>query len=393
MLVADGRLEEADGALPPTGDLGDAGRPGDAALADRRRASTPSTRRRSALPAGRAPCLARASASVAWPPSSGVDAADLEARLRGLVRRELLVFEADPRVARARPVLLHPVLIAEVAYGTLARRERRTRHLAAARYFESSGGDELAAVLASHYLSAYEASAQGPKRKRSAPRRGVALRAAAERAAALGGHKQAAAMLEQALSVTSDAGERARLQEQRAIELYYAGRYDDANVAIHEAVETYRALGDIASRTRAQAWLGPILIHAGHLELAASELQSALNELPPDADPAARAELLAKLARVEYRLDHNERAIDVANQALAIAEHHRFVRTVADAMTSKGTALASLGRTFEAMNLMRGGMELAKREGDFDTAMRAGNNLGGGRLQRRRGTSGPRPRA
>ena len=167
------------------------------------------------------------------------------------------------------------------------------------------------------------------------------------------------------------------MQEQRAIELYYAGRYDDANIAIHEAVDTYRALGDTASRTRAQAWLGPILIHAGRLELAASELQSALNELPPDADPAARAELLAKLARVEYRLDHNERAIDLANQALAIAEHHRFVRTVADAMTSKGTALASLGRTFEAMNLMRGGMELAKREGDFDTTLRAGNNLGG----------------
>ena len=63
---------------------------------------------------------------------------------------------------------------------------------------------------------------------------------------------------------------------------------------------------DTASRTRTQAWLGPILIRAGPLELAAKELKGA-PELPADADPAARAELLAKLARVEYRLDHNER--------------------------------------------------------------------------------------
>ena len=35
-------------------------------------------------------------------------------------------------------------LIREVAYGTMARRDRRARHLAAARYFESLGDDELA---------------------------------------------------------------------------------------------------------------------------------------------------------------------------------------------------------------------------------------------------------
>src|SRR2546430_12163247 len=45
-------------------------------------------------------------------------------------------------------------LIREVAYNTLARRDRKTRHLAAARYFESLATDELAAGLAQHYLAA-----------------------------------------------------------------------------------------------------------------------------------------------------------------------------------------------------------------------------------------------
>ena len=39
-------------------------------------------------------------------------------------------------------------LIREVAYGTLAKRDRRSRHLAAARFFESLGEDELAGALA-----------------------------------------------------------------------------------------------------------------------------------------------------------------------------------------------------------------------------------------------------
>ncbi len=271
MLVADGRLEEADGRYRATGELGTLAVPQSLrALITARLDALPADDRRFLQDAS---VLGHSFGVGGLAAVSGVEGAGLEARLRGLVRRELLVFEADPRAPERGQYSFTQSLIAEVAYSTLARPERRARHLAAARYLESSGGDETAAVLAGHYLSAYEASAQGPEKEAVGAQARVALRAAAERAAALRGHKQAAAMLEQALSVTSDAGERARLQEQRAIELYYAGRYDDANVAIHEAVETYRTLGDTASRTRAQAWLGPILIHAGRLELAANELK------------------------------------------------------------------------------------------------------------------------
>ena len=55
-------------------------------------------------------------------------------------------------------------LIREVAYNTLAKRDRKVRHLAAARYFESLGTDELAGALAGHYLAAQRL------RRRRAPR-------------------------------------------------------------------------------------------------------------------------------------------------------------------------------------------------------------------------------
>ena len=67
-------------------------------------------------------------------------------------------------------------LIREVAYGTLARRDRRARHLAAARYFEAIGDDELAGALASHYVAAHEASDEGPEADAIAAQARLALR-------------------------------------------------------------------------------------------------------------------------------------------------------------------------------------------------------------------------
>ena len=69
---------------------------------------------------------------------AGMTADDLEPRLRGLVRREMLALETDPRSPERGQYAFVQALIREVAYGTLARRERRSRHLAAARHFEAA---------------------------------------------------------------------------------------------------------------------------------------------------------------------------------------------------------------------------------------------------------------
>jgi class 3 adenylate cyclase len=68
----------------------------------------------------------------------------LEPRLRALIGRDLLILDTDPRSPERGQYGFVQAVIREVAYETLAKRDRRTRHLAAARYFEALGDDELA---------------------------------------------------------------------------------------------------------------------------------------------------------------------------------------------------------------------------------------------------------
>ena len=93
---------------------------------------------------------------------SGIAEADLEGRLRSLSQREFLRVDADPRSPERGQYAFVQALIREVAYNMMARADRKTRHLAAARYFEALGSDELAGALAGHYLAAHANSARRP---------------------------------------------------------------------------------------------------------------------------------------------------------------------------------------------------------------------------------------
>ncbi|HEX7398422.1 MAG TPA: adenylate/guanylate cyclase domain-containing protein [Candidatus Limnocylindrales bacterium] len=92
---------------------------------------------------------------------SGLASEELEKRLGGLVRRELLALDVDPRSPERGQYGFVQSLIREVAYNTLAKRDRKVRHLAAARFFESLATDELAGGLASHYLAAQRLAGDG----------------------------------------------------------------------------------------------------------------------------------------------------------------------------------------------------------------------------------------
>src|SRR4029079_18609256 len=94
---------------------------------------------------------------------SGRDVGQLDQPLDRLTRRQLLMPDNDPRSPERGQHRFVPALLREVAYQSRARPDRRTRHLAAARYYESLGEDELAGVLANHYLDAFKASREGPE--------------------------------------------------------------------------------------------------------------------------------------------------------------------------------------------------------------------------------------
>ena len=64
--------------------------------------------------------------------------------LDGLVEREVLLLDDDPRSPERGQYRFIQGVLREVAYGRLTRRERLARHLAAARHFEAEGSDERA---------------------------------------------------------------------------------------------------------------------------------------------------------------------------------------------------------------------------------------------------------
>ena len=106
-LVADGRLERVDGAYRPVGDLGDLAIPETlrSLIASRLDALDPADRSliQDAAVLGQTFTLAGLAAVT------GRDEADLEARLRVLIRRELLELEVDPRSPERGPVRVRPV--------------------------------------------------------------------------------------------------------------------------------------------------------------------------------------------------------------------------------------------------------------------------------------------
>ena len=122
----------------------------------------------------------------------------------------MLTLDVDPRSPERGQYGFVQGLIREVAYGTLARRDRRRLHLAAARYFETLDDEGIAGALAEHYVAAYRAQPEGPEGDAVAAQARVALRGAAERARSLGSFRQAVRFLERALEVTTDPGEQRR---------------------------------------------------------------------------------------------------------------------------------------------------------------------------------------
>ena len=307
---------------------------------------------------------------------SGIPEPELEPRLRSLVRRELLALETDPRSPERGQYAFVQALVREVAYNTLARRDRKARHLAAACFFESLGSDEAAGALAGHYLAAYRNAPEGAEADAVAAQARIALRAAAERATALGAHAQAVALLEQALSMTTDLPEQALLLERAGRSASLAADHEAAERYLVRATEIQRGLGDRSATARTIAELGGALIDGSRYDRALAILEPSAVEFADLAgDPGAVA-LDGQLARALMLGLQHQRAVEVADRVLAAAERGDFVGIVADTLITKGVALVYIGRAYEGVGAIRAGIELARTQGLMAITWRGLNALG-----------------
>lgn len=267
-------------------------------------------------------------------------------------------------------------LLREVAYQSLARPDRRTRHLAAARYLEALGEDELAGVLANHYIDTFHASRPGPEASAVAAQARIAALAAAERAISLHSHRQALTYLRQALSVTDAPADQAAIHERITWAAEFAGELELLREHGPRAVEMYRQLGDEAAALRAATLLGTNLI-GYHLEdEAVKVLQESIERARPLGEIPELAGAWGQLARANMMEDRHSEAVAAADRALAIGDNAPPVEVV-EALITKGTSLMAMSRLVESDALLRGAIDLADRYELVLASLRARNNLAG----------------
>jgi class 3 adenylate cyclase/tetratricopeptide (TPR) repeat protein len=305
---------------------------------------------------------------------TGIERSAVEDRMRDLSRRELVELETDPRSPERGQYKFVQALIREVAYGTLALRDRRARHLAIARHYEALGEEELAGALASHYLAAFEASAEGAEADAVAAQARIALRAAVDRAVALGAHAQAVANIERALTITTDPAERAELLE-RAAESSFAGVLGETERYAREALAAREAVEDSSGIFRATALVAHVLLDLNRLDAAAEVLETARARGGEPPDPGAEAEYQNAMARCHMRSARTMEAIEAAERALTIAEPLNMLRVIADAMNNRAAALNNIGRRREAVALLEAAVRIAADGGWTTLELRLRNNL------------------
>ena len=275
-----------------------------------------------------------------------------------LVRKEVLALESDPRSPERGQYGFLQALVQRVAYETLSRRDRKAKHLAAAEYLRAERGiepDEIAEVIAAHYLDAFRADrTRRTRRDRGEARewldagrrarggaRGDTGRAArvrpggrARRRARSSGRRCSSARATAPRTATSAIALERLLREARA-----SSRA--ARAMTHDAARA------AAGMSRALWNLGR---HRGGDRAASSRRSQVLAADEPDADvadarrPARRASTTSAatpsvaLERVEFALDDRRGAADLPEVLSAGAQHQGAHAALGTAPRGAGAA-------------------------------------------------------
>jgi tetratricopeptide (TPR) repeat protein len=306
---------------------------------------------------------------------SSQPADEVTPRLRALVRREMLTLEADPRSPEQGQYGFVQGLIREVAYGTLAKRDRRRLHIAAARYFEALDDEGIAGALAEHYVAAYKAQPDGPEGEAVAAQARVALRGAAERARSLGSFVQSMRFLEQALEVTNDVVEEGHLHAAAGEAGLYAGLVGESITHMARSFELARAGGDRHAILKATVGYALSISVDGRVAEMAELLEPARDEYRDLADEPEYIRLAGELARSYLLLSRDQDALRVVDDILPKAEELELERETLELLVTRGPALANAGRLREGIVTLVGAVAASSSADMPDVELRARVNL------------------
>ncbi len=236
---------------------------------------------------------------------------DVEPLLAFLVRKEVLGVQADPRSPERGQYGFLQDLVRHVAYETLAKRDRRAKHLSAAEYLSTAFADEedeVVEVIASHYLAAHEAVPDAEDAAEIKEKARVMLARAGQRAASLAAAAEARRYFTQAADLAANPSERAMLLGQAGEMARRAADPDAARGLLEESIELYEQQGDTHAAARVLARLGDLDAFTDQRDKALAAMERAFAVIAGDDPDEDLALLAARLSRAYWFSGDLERA-------------------------------------------------------------------------------------
>ncbi len=305
-------------------------------------------------------------------------AAEVSRMLDSLVAKQVLAYVDDARSAEAGQYAFLQALLHGVALGTLSRRDRKAKHLAVARHLRDSWGEEagdIAEVLASHYLDAVDADPDADDAEEIRAAAGRTLEEAGRRAISLGAGPEARRYFERAAELASEPAVRGRLLREGGAAAWQSGELSDALRLFDAASELLHAAELRREAAEAEGQAGAVLHEMGRVEESEKRLSAAYAAVDDGSDDVAVADLAARLASTLFMMGDRERALELADRALMIADGRRLNEIFLMALITKAIALAELGRPAEANALLTHAVRLAVDQDLGSIAGRAYYNL------------------
>jgi class 3 adenylate cyclase/predicted ATPase len=302
---------------------------------------------------------------------SGEDEAAVRAGLAELVRREVLAISADPLSPERGSYRFAQQMLCQVAYDTLSRRDRKARHLTVAARLRATftgEGEEVADVIARHYLDALRAVPEDPDIGEIRDQAITALARAAERAERTGAPALAATSYATAAELstpdTQDGQQTAAVLWERAADAaLISGNWAAAIEHAGRARDDYLQRSDSRAAARTQATVGRAMRRWGRLAEARNQLTTAVEVLraDPDTDTVRALEELAVLEVFAGSPSADRLTAEVLSLGQAL---DTGPGQLGDLFVIRSIYLGRAGQRSEAVACLREAAQLAEQVGD-----------------------------
>jgi tetratricopeptide (TPR) repeat protein len=306
--------------------------------------------------------------------------------------KDLVVQRHPSSLAGASEYGFRHVLIRDVAYDSLPKRDRSRLHRDIAAWAErelADRVDEFAELIADHLSAAlaYEQEFRSEDDDDLRVLRGLTQRAAlraARRAAAVSQMAAAARWLRLTVDLARQAGlpprEMAALAHEYADVAWENADARERDVVLSAAIDGLAGVAerstnddDLLAALREQR--GQALYEAGEVDASGELLRAAIADLEPGPATPARAALLNRLGWVTWRRGDVEDAVRILERAILEATTAGDDRTCRWASANLGAAFGFLGRGDEAVTLLEDAFRQARDAGDRALLLRCYINL------------------